>query len=234
MTIEVLYPEICNLFGDSGNMKYLKKCLPDAKWVETGFSQTPAFVNEDVDLIYMGPMSEKTQENVTERLMPHRERLGELMAKGKCFLMTGNAAEVFGKEVKDKDGTGFKGLGLIDMTADRDMFGRRNNIYLGMFGDIEVIGFQTQFTVAHLGGSEKGLFKNVIGMGQYPGATEEGVRKNNFFGTYLVGPILVMNPPFTKKLLEAMGVKEPKLALEEETMEAYKNRVIDFKQVKNP
>ena len=27
MKIEMLYPEVCNLFGDISNIKYLKKCL---------------------------------------------------------------------------------------------------------------------------------------------------------------------------------------------------------------
>ena len=28
MRIEILFPEVCNLFGDMSNMRYLKKCLP--------------------------------------------------------------------------------------------------------------------------------------------------------------------------------------------------------------
>mgnify|MGYP000777783609 CR=1 FL=1 len=28
MTIEFLYPELCNLYGDRGNMDYLRRCLP--------------------------------------------------------------------------------------------------------------------------------------------------------------------------------------------------------------
>ena len=31
MKIEILFPEYCNLFGDYGNMMYLKACLPDAE-----------------------------------------------------------------------------------------------------------------------------------------------------------------------------------------------------------
>ena len=27
MTIEFLYPELCNLYGDRGNMDYLRRCL---------------------------------------------------------------------------------------------------------------------------------------------------------------------------------------------------------------
>jgi len=76
------------------------------------------------------------------------------------------------------------------------------------------------------------VFKTVFGMGLHQGACEEGVRKNNFFGTYLVGPLLVMNPLFTKKLLKIMGAGDVSLAFEDEVMQAYKLRVEDFKQAK--
>ena len=33
MKIEILYPELCTLYGDKGNMQYLKLCLPDAEFV---------------------------------------------------------------------------------------------------------------------------------------------------------------------------------------------------------
>ena len=33
--IEALYPEVCNLFGDTGNLRYLKLCLPQATFIET-------------------------------------------------------------------------------------------------------------------------------------------------------------------------------------------------------
>ena len=50
------------------------------------------------------------------------------------------------------------------------------------------------------------LFKALRG----PGLNDtkfEGVRINNFMGTYVLGPILVFNPDFTKYLLKLLGVK---------------------------
>ena len=40
MKIEMLYPEVCNLFGDISNIKYLKKCLPDAEIIKTEIIKT--------------------------------------------------------------------------------------------------------------------------------------------------------------------------------------------------
>ena len=44
MKIEILYPELCTLYGDKGNMQYLKLCLPDAEFVETTLNAKPLFL----------------------------------------------------------------------------------------------------------------------------------------------------------------------------------------------
>ena len=62
MKIEVLFPEAANLFGDVWNYRYLKECMPEAELIETALNDEPAFVNGDVDLIYMGAMTERAQE----------------------------------------------------------------------------------------------------------------------------------------------------------------------------
>ena len=56
MKIEMLYPEVCNLFGDISNIKYLKKCLTDAEIIKTEINSETAYVTQDIDMIYIGPM----------------------------------------------------------------------------------------------------------------------------------------------------------------------------------
>ena len=67
MKIEILYPEICTLYGDKGNTMYLQKCLPDAEFVTTGLNEKPLFLKENIDMVYMCSMSEKSQELVQGR-----------------------------------------------------------------------------------------------------------------------------------------------------------------------
>ena len=43
-----------------------------------------------------------------------------------------------------------------------------------------------------------------------------------------MGPILVLNPPFTKYILNLMGAGDVKLAFEAENMEAYEQRKKEF------
>jgi len=110
MKIEILFPEFCNLFGDMSNIKYLKMCLPDAEYIETTMAQEPIFAKEDVNLIYMGPMTEKTQEKVIKKLMSYKDKIRELIEKGVCFLFTGNAIEILGDYIENEDGSKIEAL----------------------------------------------------------------------------------------------------------------------------
>ena len=53
LKIEILFPEFCNLYGDISNMKYLKKCMSKANFIETAFDEEPTFVKEKVNFIYL-------------------------------------------------------------------------------------------------------------------------------------------------------------------------------------
>lgn len=231
MRIEVLFPEYCNLFGDLFNIKYLQLCLPEAERLDTHLWEEPALEAEG--LIYMGPMSESTQERVIKKLMPYRDRLRELIEGGMAFLLTGNAMEVFGSYIETGDGRRIEGLGLLPLWARRDLMHRHNSVFLGDWQGQEVTGFKSQFTMAWptedgAKSGALGLFPVKKGVGLNKKCPYEGLHRNNLFATYLQGPILPLNPCFAKSLMEAMGAPGAELAFAEEAGEAYRARVADF------
>ncbi len=228
MKLEVLFPEYGNLFGDYGNILYLQACLPDMEVVKTAMNDTPRFLSEPVQLVYLGPMSEAAQEKVIDRLMPYRERVSQLVEEGTCFLFTGNAMEVLFREIRDS-GRRIPGLGLFDFSAERDYNHRYNANFLGEFQGEPLLGCKTQFTMAYGDNSQMYFAKAVRGVGMNRDTPFEGICRNNFFGTYLVGPLLVMNPGFTRTLLERMGVREPRLAYEAAMEEAFEKRLAEFR-----
>ena len=228
--IEILFPEFCNLFGDMYNMKYLKMCLPNAEFIETALDETPTFVNEDVNLIYLGPMTENTQEKVIARLLPYKEKIEELIDKNVVFLFTGNALEVLGKYIENEDGSKIEGLGIFDVYSKRDMMHRHNSYLIGKYEDIEILGFKSQFTMMYGDNSASYFVEVEKGIGINKESKLEGIKKNNFIGTYLIGPILILNPLFTKKVLEMIGV-EPNISLEEDTMAAYEARLKELRKL---
>ena len=231
LKIEVLFPEFCNLYGDISNIKYLKKCLPNAKFYETAFDEELIFTKEKVNFIYLGPMTEKMQEKVINKLKPYKERIKELIDENVVFLVTGNAIEIFGKYIENEDGTKIDALDIFDIYAKRDMLHRHNSIFIGNWEDIKVVGFKSQFTFAY-GNNENDYFAKVEkGIGLNKESKLEGIQKNNFIGTYLLGPILILNPMFTKKIIEKMGIEDVKLAFEEDTIAAYNQRLSEFEKL---
>lgn len=233
MKIEILYPELCNLNGDIGNIQYLKRCLPEAEMIETAISEEPAFNTvEDISLIYMGTLSEHSQEIVIQKLKPYKEKIEELIQKGQVFLFTGNSIEVLGEYIENEDGSKIEALGIFKVHAKRNMLHRHNSFFLGKYEEIELLGFKSQFTMLYGENSQNYFAKVEMGIGINEESKLEGIKQNNFIGTYIIGPILILNPLFTIKLLQMMGVQEPKLALEKEVTEAYNVRLQKFKTLK--
>lgn len=231
LKIEILFPEFCNLYGDISNMKYLKKCLPKATFIETSFDEEPCFVKEEVNFIYLGPMTESRQEKVIQKLQPYKERIKELIEQNVIFFMTGNAIEIFGTYIENENGSKIEALGIFDIYAKRDMLHRHNSIFIGTWEEIKIVGFKSQFTMCY-GDNQNSYFAKVEkGIGLNKQSTLEGIQKNNLIGTYLIGPMLILNPYFTKKLIEKMGIEKPKLAFEEDVIEAYEQRLREFQSL---
>lgn len=229
--VEILLPEFCNLYGDISNMKYLKECIPNANFIQTSFNEEPTFVKNDVNMIYMGPMTENMQEKVIKKLSQYKKRIQELIDKNVVFLITGNAIEIFGKYIENEDGSRIEALGMFDIYAKRNMMKRHNSMFIGKYEDTEIVGFKSQFTLCY-GNNEDCYFAEVEkGIGLNEQSKLEGIQKNNFIATYVIGPILILNPEFTKKILEKMEIQNPSIAFEEDVMAAYKQRLKELKKL---
>jgi CobQ-like glutamine amidotransferase family enzyme len=232
MKIEILYPEICYLFGDLMNIEYLHRCLPEAELIKTSLKAPPAFASGGVDMVCLCSMTEKAQELAAEALRPYQGKLEELINSGTVFLVTGNAMEVFGRYIENEDGSKLKMLGMFDLYAKRSMMNRYNSLYLGKFEDIDIVGFKSQFAHSYGESGAEGLFETVRGAGRNPQVKPEGIRKNNFMATYLLGPLLILNPPFTKYIMQLLGVNDRPLSFEAAAMDSYHLRLKEFSDPK--
>jgi len=228
MKIEILYPEVCNLYGDLMNAEYLARCC-GAEIVRTSLKDEPRFVTEKVELVYMGTTTERGQELVRDALRPWLNALKERTEAGGVTLVTGNALEIFGEYIENEDGSRVPMLGEFPIHSDRHMMNRYNSLYLGKLGEMDIVGFKSQFGHSY-GDNGEGLFTTVRGAGINPDAKAEGLRRVNFMATYLIGPVIIVNPPFAKYVLELMGAEKPTLEFEETAMEVYNSRVNDFKE----
>lgn len=231
ITIEILYPEFCNLYGDLGNVLYLENTLKNAKFIYTHIKETPRFLNEDISFVYIGSLSENAQKIVLEKLLPYKDEIKEKIDSGQTFLATGNSFELFGKYIEEENGNKIKCLEIFNTYAKQEMMKRWNAFCLAKYEDIEIVGFKSQFTESFpININEKIPFSaDVIrGFGINKKSKNEIIKINNFYATYLLGPFLPVNPLFTKKLLKQIGYDD-KLAYEDVAIQAYNLRLNDFK-----
>jgi CobQ-like glutamine amidotransferase family enzyme len=231
MRIEILYPELCCLYGDKGNTLFLKKCLPEAEFIETQLNEKPAFLQGDVDLCCMYSMSEQSQERILDRLMQWKQEIKDCLAAEKTmFLLLGNALELFGQYILREDGSRVEGLQVYDTYTKRHAPNRFNTLIQAPFEGMTLLGYTSRF--AHTFGitEDIALAKTDIGCGSCEGSTWEGICDGNVIATYLLGPVLVLNPDFARRVLERLGVPCSALPFEDDLRKAYLRQLEEFRR----
>jgi lipid II isoglutaminyl synthase (glutamine-hydrolysing) len=170
-----------------------------------------------------------------ERLRPHRARIESLIEGGTAFLFTHNALEVLGARVRnDEMNYDVPGVGIFPLESTLRMFERYNGKVMGAVpevgADYPVVGYKSQFSMVSVLEEQPGFLTADRGIGRNTTTTVEGIRVGNFFGTSLLGPILIGNPQFARSLLAILDPdSEPTLAHEELALAAYQARLSDFR-----
>ena len=205
--IEVLYPEFCNLYGDRGNIDYLAQkielCGYETELINTRLKDEPAFLNQQVDMLYIGPCTERAQELILKRLREFKNEIISIIDKGTVILATGNGFELFGEGIEAVNGEILPALAFFPFTSKRFDGLRYNEITKGIFGSVPVCGFKNQ--LSHSYGNIKYPFLEITeGSGLNPKSNSEGLHVNNLFATYLLGPLLALNPPFSEEILKLL------------------------------
>jgi hypothetical protein len=232
MIIEMLYPEIASLYGEKGNLDILKLSFPEALFIMTKLNDEPYFAKHEVDLIVMGPTSEDFQKVIIKRLSPYINRIQSLVNQNVHFWITGNAMDIFGAYIEDEEGNRVLGLGMFDYHACLYRPKRFNSYVLGKIDEMEVVGFKSQFSQIFSSQNIHSWFKVVRGFGLNEKTMDEGFKINNFIGTQCLGPFWILNPDFTLNYFKELGYVKEELPYHKEMLEAYQQRVIEFKNEK--
>ncbi|HOB19695.1 MAG TPA: glutamine amidotransferase [Candidatus Atribacteria bacterium] len=192
-----LYHDLLNLYGEIGNIKVLSKHLADQGII---VSVQGGSVGDDVDFaaydfVYIGSGTERNQFVALNDLKRHRDELKAAIDGGLVMLATGNSIELFGRYIRDTDGQTREGLGLFDYHAEwcRERIST-DIIYRADFLERDLVGYVNRAGMAY--GIDTHLFEVRFGVGANKDSNKEGIRYNNFYGTYVIGPILAKNPHF--------------------------------------
>lgn len=230
MKIEILYPQLCCLYGDKGNTLFLQKCFPDAQFVYTQLNEKPAFLQGDVDLCCMYSMSEQNQERILDRWIPIKDEILSALNNKTVFLFLGNALELLGEYIQREDGSRVECLGLYSTHSVRHAPNRFNSLIQASFENITLLGYTSRFSDTFGITEDIAMATVKIGYGSDPANMLEGIYKDNIIATYLLGPLLVANPDFSKWLMTKLGVQIPELPFENDLYMSYETRRKEFQR----
>lgn len=193
MKIVHLYYNLMNLYGEYGNVLALKRALEEKgeKAEIVKLSVGDEFDFSECGLIYIGSGTERSQKAALEYIAPYRDEIYNAWKGGADILATGNAFEMFGEKITDADGKEHKGLGFFDFVT---LEGSKRIVTdsLCEFENHEIIGFVNK--ASQIFGIEKPFFAVKQGAGNSDSETaNEGIKTDGFYGTHIIGPLLVRN-----------------------------------------
>ena len=211
--IGYLYYDLMNLYGEIGNIEALEYLLKNQgiKVVIDKLSVNDNIDFNKYDLLYIGCGTLSNELIVLNDILRYKKELKNYINNNKFILSTGNSIELFGKSIDGKDA-------LNIFNYDSLLIDKR---IVGDYINDEIIGFQNRGS--KIVNNNNPLFDNEI-----------GVQYKNFYGTYLLGPLLVRNPRFSKKfIVELIKSKNSKfkfkkfdLKLDKEAYVSYINTYI--------
>lgn len=192
ITIGYLYYDLLNLYGDSGNIKTLKYHLEE-QGIDVKIECLSVGDKKDfskLDLIYIGSGTEDNILVAIDDLKKDKKELEKYIKDNKFVLATGNSVELFGNYIISKNKK-TKTLGIFDYVS---MYQKRIVKDVNIKTDIideNIIGFEN-----HVG--------NILTY------DESIIKLDNFYGTYIIGPLLVRNPKFCSYFIKELILSKNK------------------------
>lgn len=194
-----LYPDLLDLYGDSGNIEVLKyrtqkrgmKCIIDTYSI---LEEKPNF--EDYNLIFMGGGADREQTILSKDLMKYKDDIENAIKNGVFVLLICGGFQLFGKYYKDSSGNIIDGLGIFDYYTIATSRKKRNvgNIIINTKLNntySKIIGFENHSGITY---NIKTPFGKIIHKNKNNHQRYEGFMTDNVIGTYLHGPLLSKNP----------------------------------------
>ena len=226
-----LYYDLMNLYGENGNIRCLEKYLKMQNInVKISYLSKDDIINfNDYDIFYIGSGNNNNFMITLEDLKKYKNDLKNVIDK-KFFIVTGNALNLFGKYYSLKNET-IKCLDVLNYSSKetkKRFVGEQ--LYKSNLIIDEIIGFENRSSkLTDI--DEHNLFESIKGFGNDKNNKYEGIKHNNFYGTYLLGPILVRNPHFTNYLVREICKKfeiDFRVHKDEFEVKAYENYKSNF------
>ena len=208
LRIAHLYPDLLNLYGDTGNIRCLENRL---RWrgLDVSVTSLPLGAKDALtgcDLIFIGGGQDFEQELLLADLARFRgDDLKAAIDDGVPVLAVCGGYQMLGAYYQNAAGHRCGFLGAVDFyteAGDRRMIGNFAFRCGKMSGGSVVVGFENHAGRTFLGEGVAPLGQVLAGGGNNGADGGEGVRWKNVFGTYSHGPVLPKNPALCDCILE--------------------------------
>ncbi len=221
INILCLYYDLMNLYGDTGNVKVLKYHLDrlNVKYDIDFLSIDDKLDFSKYDLVLIGDGTEENRFICLNHLLKYKKDIKKMIDANKFFLITGNALGMFGKELYGK-----KSLEIFDFSVSKSKDRISEEVVLENDICSSIYGFMNHSDEINNSNDKSPLFG------------DEGIHYKNFYGTYVVGPILSRNPEFLEYFLKELLIsKDSKFKFEDLNLSLDKeahHEFIEFKKTK--
>lgn len=205
LKIAHLYPDLLNLYGDSGNVLCLEKRL---QWRNIEYDIDLIFAGSkcrliDYDIIFIGGGQDFEQHLVMQEIGRGVDnQLKNAIEEEAVVLAVCGGFQLLGKYYQTNKGE------ILNFTSILDFYTvGKSKRFIGNYifkteEKIRIMGFENHSGRTFLGKNTKPLGKVLMGYGNNGKDGTEGVRYKNVFGTYCHGPVLPKNPDFADLLIE--------------------------------
>lgn len=208
MKILHLFHDLMNLYGDYANVLALERALTEkgAKPETVRRSVGDNLYFSEFDFIYIGSGTERSQKAALDYLRGYSDAFESAAKSGAVILATGNSFEMFGRRITDRDKNEYKGLELFDFVTEEGTE-RIVTDSAVKFEGRGLIGFVNK--ASNIYGIREPLFTVEQGAGNnYKDSVSEGIHVGNFFGTHIIGPLLIRNPFMAEYFAELLLSRE--------------------------
>ena len=196
-----LYYDLLNLYGEQGNILALKRAFKNQNVeIEVDYLSVQDKIDfQKYDLVYLGSGSTENLLIALEDIKRHKKELKKYIESKKVLLATGNSYLLFGQKINNLDA-----LGIFDYYAASSEKMAKESL-MELYQEKDVIGFQNREFIVN--NKKNHLFKVKEGLCDNLKSEYEGYHEYNFYGTFVIGPLLIRNPHFTNKLVKEIMEK---------------------------
>ena len=217
-----LFPRLLSLYGEYGNMAVLRSTLENnGCHVQIDQYESGPLTLADYDLVYVGTGTEDNLMEAIRRLIPHKAAIQASISGGTHWLATGNAMTLFGSGINYCGSIG-EALDCFDYrTVIHDDQRYLGDVLTGSAFGSPLVGFINTSSV--YAGITSPLLKLKLNtnLGNDKKSCADGIHECNFYGTQLIGPVLVKNPPFLCHICRELTGEEITISTDTNIQKAY-------------